>query len=154
MACHSFIVTVALVAFNTRGVAVAVVASCVGQGVHFVIALFLAAVFDFKVTEVIKGVNSYLFFLFLRLFCFVQSGDIELNRTCKGTRTRACALQSRATRRLSASLRVLTTGGALEWLTPHRDRQFCLSLQGFGAPRRNLRSHSCIQIKSSEMKSM
>eukprot|EP00957_Ditylum_brightwellii_P073067 5552677-Ditylum_brightwellii.AAC.1 len=55
MACHSFVVAVTLVAINVRCTAVAVIVRSIGKGVHLVIAFFIAAVFDLKVTEVIKG---------------------------------------------------------------------------------------------------
>eukprot|EP00957_Ditylum_brightwellii_P095388 7265834-Ditylum_brightwellii.AAC.1 len=58
MACHSFIVAIALVAISTRSTAVAVIVRGIGKGIHFVIAFLIAAVIDFKVMDVIEG-NSY-----------------------------------------------------------------------------------------------
>eukprot|EP00957_Ditylum_brightwellii_P097259 7406852-Ditylum_brightwellii.AAC.1 len=60
MACHSFIVAlaliaVALVAIKARCTAVAVIVRSIGEGVHFVIAFFIAAVVNLKIREVIEG---------------------------------------------------------------------------------------------------
>eukprot|EP00957_Ditylum_brightwellii_P156566 11916491-Ditylum_brightwellii.AAC.1 len=60
MACHSFVVAVALVAIYVRCTAVPFIVRSVGKGIHFVIAFLIAAVINFKITEVIKGINSYL----------------------------------------------------------------------------------------------
>eukprot|EP00957_Ditylum_brightwellii_P020303 1532333-Ditylum_brightwellii.AAC.1 len=80
MACHSFIVAVALVAINARCTAVAVIVRSIGKGVHFVIAFFIAPVVDLKIMKVIKGVNSYLFLLIL--FDLVQgSGYFGIDKS-------------------------------------------------------------------------
>ena len=68
MACHSLIVTVAVLAGDTRVVAVTIVIASLGKGVHFVIAFFVAAVVHVERTKLVKGVNSYLFCLFLSTF--------------------------------------------------------------------------------------
>eukprot|EP00957_Ditylum_brightwellii_P023792 1795468-Ditylum_brightwellii.AAC.1 len=60
MACHSFAIAVALIAINTRCTAVAVIVRNVGKDIHFVIAFLIAAVINFKITEVIEGAAATL----------------------------------------------------------------------------------------------
>eukprot|EP00957_Ditylum_brightwellii_P132140 10074667-Ditylum_brightwellii.AAC.1 len=55
MAYHLFIVAVALVAINARCTAVTVIIRSIGKDVHFVIAFFLAAVINLKITKVLVG---------------------------------------------------------------------------------------------------
>eukprot|EP00957_Ditylum_brightwellii_P087016 6623621-Ditylum_brightwellii.AAC.1 len=75
MACNSFAVASALVAINTRCTAATVIVRIGGKGFQFVIRFFIAAVINFKTTEVTKGVYSYLFFLFLLILLgLVQGG--------------------------------------------------------------------------------
>eukprot|EP00957_Ditylum_brightwellii_P005941 450086-Ditylum_brightwellii.AAC.1 len=62
MACHSFVVALAVLTGNMRVIDVTVIVAGSGEGVHFRIALFIAAV-DFQRTKLVKGVNS-------RFVCF------------------------------------------------------------------------------------
>eukprot|EP00957_Ditylum_brightwellii_P198407 15119662-Ditylum_brightwellii.AAC.1 len=75
MACHSFIVAIAVLTENTRVVTVTVIVAGGGKSVHFVIAFFIAAAVDFQKTKLVKGVNSYLFdfFSFCSFFAFFNA---------------------------------------------------------------------------------
>eukprot|EP00957_Ditylum_brightwellii_P054557 4133809-Ditylum_brightwellii.AAC.1 len=75
MAYHSLAVASALVLINARCTAVAVNVRSGGEGVHFAIAFFIAAVINFKITEVIKSINSYLFFFFLLILLGLVQGS-------------------------------------------------------------------------------
>eukprot|EP00957_Ditylum_brightwellii_P188227 14328651-Ditylum_brightwellii.AAC.1 len=112
MACHSFNVAVALVAINTRCTTVAVIVRSIGKGVHLVIAFFIATVVNLKITEVIKGVNSYLFFLFLlSLVGLIQgSGYFGIDKSAEVlVGYLICSAMSRVSfRALSATLQLKT----------------------------------------------
>eukprot|EP00957_Ditylum_brightwellii_P028113 2122665-Ditylum_brightwellii.AAC.1 len=69
MACHSFVVTLAVLTRNTRVVTVTVIVTSSSKTIHFVIAFFLTAAVNVQGTKLVKVVNSHLFSLFF-LFSF------------------------------------------------------------------------------------
>eukprot|EP00957_Ditylum_brightwellii_P091722 6984008-Ditylum_brightwellii.AAC.1 len=55
MACHSFVVAIAVLTENMRVVTVTVIVAGSSKSVHFMIVFFIAAAIDFQRMKLVKG---------------------------------------------------------------------------------------------------